>query len=160
MSTKKVMMQRMIRSYKDESGDQEVDTHKDAKWAAGKGMELPKPPTALDILARQFSDAARQEVRRDAVTGKPYRANHAIMVPQPGGQMALWIDSDEAPWQRMHLSLVQLRELMVCDGLLLTLDADHWNRMHASEEPIQMPMDFTDDIEWRKNAPDEGEEAA
>jgi hypothetical protein len=32
---------------------------------------------------------------------------------------------------------------------------DHWNSIHPDEEPIQIPMDLTLDIEWRKNAPDE-----
>ena len=40
---------------------------------------------------------------------------------------------------------------MVDDGLQLTFDADHWNNAHPNEEPIAIPLDFTDDIEWRKN---------
>lgn len=32
---------------------------------------------------------------------------------------------------------------------------DHWNSVHATEEPIQLPMDLTFDIELRRNAPDE-----
>ncbi len=47
------------------------------------------------------------------------------------------------------------RELMVGDGLQITYDQDHWNSIHPNEEPITLPMDFTDDIEWRKNGPDE-----
>ena len=42
---------------------------------------------------------------------------------------------------------------MIGDGLQLTLDADHWNRIHPAEKPIQIPLDFHDDVEWRKNAP-------
>ena len=49
---------------------------------------------------------------------------------------------------------------MVGDGLQLSLDADHWNNIHDGEEPIEIPMDLTDDIEWRKNAPDDESEAA
>lgn len=49
---------------------------------------------------------------------------------------------------------------MVGDGLQLSLDADHWNRLHEDEEPIVLPMDFTDDVEWRKNAPDDSEQVA
>ena len=55
----------------------------------------------------------------------------------------------------MLKSLVQRREQMVGDGLQLTLDALHWNSIHPSEEPINLPLDFTDDVEWRINAPDE-----
>ena len=38
--------------------------------------------------------------------------------------------------------------------------ADHWNSIHPNEEPIQIPMDLTDYIEWRKNAPDESPKAS
>ena len=58
----------------------------------------------------------------------------------------------------MLKSLVNRREQMVGDGLQLKFDEDHWNSIHPDEEPINLPMDFTMDIEWRKNTPDEDEE--
>ena len=60
----------------------------------------------------------------------------------------------------MVKSLFTRREQMIGDGLQLTFDADHWNTIHDDEEPIVVPMDFTDDIQWRKNAPDEDEKAS
>jgi hypothetical protein len=37
----------------------------------------------------------------------------------------------------------------------------HWNRINEEKEkPIEMPMDFTDDVQWRINTPDNKEEAA
>jgi hypothetical protein len=47
------------------------------------------------------------------------------------------------------------RNQMIGDGLQLTLDADHWNRIHPDEKPIQIPLDFYDDVQWRKNSPKE-----
>ncbi len=55
----------------------------------------------------------------------------------------------------MHKSLQLRREQMVGDGLQLTFDADHWNNIHPGEEPIVMELDFTLDVEWRKNGPQE-----
>jgi len=153
--TKHQEMQRIIRRYKDETGEKEVDMHKIAKYAVEMGFPLPKLTSQLDLLARQFSQAAREEVRTDRSTGRPYRANHAYMTSQGGEQLTLWVDIDEAPRFPMQKSLVNRREQMVGDGLQLTLDADHWNSIHPDEEPIHMPMDFTDDVEWRKNAPEE-----
>jgi hypothetical protein len=49
---------------------------------------------------------------------------------------------------------------MVGDALQLTLDVTHWNRVHEGEDPIVMPLDFTDDVEWRLNAPDQDDKAA
>ena len=151
MASKTKQMQRMIRQYKDETGEKEVDMHKVAQWAAGKGWPLSQPTDPIEVLAKQFSRAARQEIRRDKATGLPYRANHAVY--QPGSQLCFWVDIDEAPRRPMLKSLVTRREQMVGDGLQLTLDGEHWNRIHSDEEPIVMPMDFTDDVEWRKNAP-------
>jgi hypothetical protein len=57
----------------------------------------------------------------------------------------------------MLVSLVSRREQMVSDGLMLSYDEDHWNSQNPKEEPIQLPMDLTFDIELRRNAPDEEE---
>jgi hypothetical protein len=146
--------QRIIRRYKDETGEKEVDMHKIAIYARDMGYPLPKLVSQLDLLARQFSQAAREEVRVDRSTGHPYRVNHAYTKQADDGkQMTLWIDIDEAPRFPMHKSLITRREQMLGDGVQLTLDADHWNSIHPAEEPIAIPMDFTDDVEWRKNAP-------
>jgi hypothetical protein len=32
--------------------------------------------------------------------------------------------------------------------------------VHPNDEPIVMPMDFTEDVEWRKNTPGEEKDAA
>ena len=158
--TKKRDMQRLIRHYKLESGVQEVDMHEVAKYARKMGWPLPKPKDPLDLLARDFAQAAREEIRHDKTTGRPYRANHALQVWQGGTQLTLWIDIDEAPRKPMLKSLINRREQMVGDGLQLTLDADHWNSLHSDEEPIVLPLDFTDDVEWRKNSPDSETKAA
>ncbi len=160
MSTKRRQMQKLIRFYKDETGEKEVDMHKIAAYAVKKGWQLPKPADPIDLLAKQFSSAAREEIRHDSTTGRPYRANHAMTTVQGTKQLTLWIDIDEAPRKSMLKSLINRREQMVGDGVQLTLDADHWNSIHPNEEPIVMPMDFTDDVEWRKNAPDEEGKAA
>lgn len=104
-------------------------------------------------LAEKFARAAREEIRHDPTTGRPYRANHAVTTTQGGQQLVFWVDIDEAPRKIMKKSLVQRREQMVGDGLQLSLDADHWNARHSDEKPIE--IDLTDDVTWRKNAPEE-----
>lgn len=74
--------------------------------------------------------------------------------------MTLWADIDLAPRPFAKKAFVQRREQMVGDAVQLTLDADHWNAVNPTEEPINMVMDFTDDVEWRLNAADEEDEAA
>jgi len=49
---------------------------------------------------------------------------------------------------------------MVGEAVQLTLDVNHWNSVNPFEDPIFMPMDFSDDVDERLNAPDDGEMAA
>src|SRR3990172_9378694 len=95
--SKRQEMQRLIRAYKDETGKREVDMHQVAIYAHKKGWPLPKPPSALDLLTKQFTQAAGDEIKYDAKTGKPYRVYHAV--PVNNGQLSLfvYVDIDEAP---------------------------------------------------------------
>lgn len=160
VATKAQEMQSIIRRYREETGEESIDMHDVAKYAVRMGWPLPKPKTPIDLLAEQFSSAAREEVRRDEVTGRPYRANLAVTTWQGSQQMTLWTDIDLAPRKVAHKSFQQRREQMVGDAVQLTFDVMHWNRVNESEEPIQMPMDFTDDVQWRINAPADDQEAA
>jgi hypothetical protein len=112
------------------------------------------------MLTRQFTDAAREVIEYDKTTGKPYRVYHALKTSHGGTQLHFFIDIEEATRMQMHVSLMSRREQMVSDGVMLTYDQDHWNTSHPTEEPIQLPLDLTFDIELRKNAPDEDEGAA
>lgn len=160
MATKKQAMQNIIRMYREKTGNQSVEMHEVAKFAADMGWPLPKPKNPIDLLAEHFSSAAREEIRKDEVTGRPYRANLAVTTWHGSNQMTLWTDIDEAPRHIAHKSFIQRREQMVGDAVQLTFDAMHWNRVNQNEEPIVMPMDFTDDVKWRINAPDQDTEAA
>lgn len=160
MAKKSQEMQSIIKRYKQETGQASVDMHDVAKYAVSMGWPLPKPKTALERLAEQFSGAAREEVRRDEVTGKPYRANLAVTTWQGSQQTTLWTDIDDAPRNIAHRSFQQRREQMVGDAVQLTFDVMHWNRVNEAEEPIVMEMDFNDDVQWRINSPGDDEKAA
>ncbi|MDO8879036.1 MAG: hypothetical protein Q8M24_15335 [Pseudolabrys sp.] len=143
--------QRFIRHYKETTGEKELDMRKVAQFAKEMGWEMPKPPSEIDMLAKLFTEAAHEERKYDKGTGQPYRVYHAIPV---SGQPSLfaYIDIDEANRRQMHMSSNIRREQMVSDGLNLVLDLDHWNSINPAEEPIQIPMDLTLDIEIRKAA--------
>jgi len=149
--TKSEQMQQFVRLYREETGEIDVNMTKVAEYALKKGWTPPKPSSPTEILARQFTDAMRVELKTDKSTGHPYRVNHAYV---PRGQTTLWFDIDDLNTTRskMQISLINRREQMVGDGLQLTFDADHWNAIHLSEEPIRMPLDFTEDINERKAA--------
>jgi len=152
--TQKQVMQDIIRRYKLKTGETEINMKDVARFAASLGVKLPNPKDPLDTLAEKFAAVAREEIRHDTQTGRPYRANHAVRVGYGSHQYHLWIDIDEAPRKTMHKSLIMRREQMV-GGVQLTLDAMHWNNINPKEEPITIPLDFTEDIEERLNTPEE-----
>jgi hypothetical protein len=148
MANKHREMQHLIVEWKKVTGNTEIDMHQVAEFAVKKGWPLPAPITALDRLARDFSQAAREETRTDDKTGQPYRVYHAY--PRTGGQGTfLWIDIDEAPRQIMVKSTVMRREQVVGDMVQLTLDLNHWNRKNPNEAPIPLVTDLTDDVNER-----------
>lgn len=151
--TRKQEMQRIYRHYKELTGKTEVSMHEVVRFAVSKGWPLPKPVDPYDRLAKDFSEAAREEVRHDKKTGRPYRANHAFTETREGQQQTLWVDIDETPRRYMLKSAIQRREQMVGDAYQLSLDLDHWNSIHPKDQPIILPLDLTEDVEWRKNAP-------
>lgn len=153
MATKQQEMQKFIRHYRQISGVAAWDMHDVAKLAEKMGWKLPKPVSPLEMLAKEFSKAAREETRVDSKTGHPYRVNHAF-TSDDGKQMTLWVDIDEAPRKLMLKSAHSRREQVVGDLVQLTFDLDHWNRVNSADEPIVVPLDFNDDIEWRKNGGD------
>jgi hypothetical protein len=161
MATKPQELQRWIRQYRQESGIKEVDHHDLAVWLKAKGWPMPTPANPIDMLAKQISEAARQETRRDSATGRDYRAYHCFKVPQPNGtQLHLWVDIDEATRSQMWKSLINKREQMVGEAVRVADDQDHWNRINPSQEPINVPLDFGPDVEWSRNAPGEDEKAS
>jgi hypothetical protein len=160
MSTKHQRMQKFMRYYKEQTGEKELDMHKVAAFAEKNNWKMPKPKTPVELLAQEFSDAARVELKTDTATGKSYRVNHAYPIRQGKGSMTLWlwVDIDEAPRKTMLKCLINHREQMVGEAIQISRDTEHWNRIHPREEPIQIPLDFTDDVIWRENAPSEDEE--
>lgn len=153
--SKRQEMQRFIRHYKDQTGETEIDMHKVAELAQKMGWRMPIPPSPLDLLAKQFTQAASEETEYDEDTGKPFRIYHAI--PAGTGELNLfhYIDIADANRGQMHKAAVIRREQMVRDGLQLTLDLDRWNKINPTEKPIELPMDLTLDIEIAKHADDD-----
>ena len=158
--SKRKEMQRLIRAWRDETGEPGIDMHRVANWAVAKGWPLPRPQSPIDILAKQFTDAGRDQIEHDPETGNPYRLYHPVPVKIGEQLVFLWYDIHEATRNVMHKSAVNRREQMVSDGVQLTFDLMYWNKSHPGEQPIELPMDLTDDIQWRMNAPKDDDKAA
>ena len=148
MSTKAQRYQNFIRYYKEQTGKKEINMHEVAKFAHKMGWALPKPVDPMDLLAKEFSDAARQETRRDKETKRTYKASLAITKRLPDGrQTAFWFDVDEnPPRHRMVKGLHLYREQMVGEAVIGTNTAEHWNRLHPDQRALDFITDLTDEI--------------
>ena len=162
MSTKPQRFQRFLGYYREQTSKKEVDMHDVARFAQKMGWSLPVPPSPLDVLAKQFADAAREELRIDKKTKRPYRANLSLRKTLPDGkQQSLWIDTDDE--HRRHVmvkALNRYREQMVGEAVMGTNTADHWSRVNQDQRRIDFETDFGPDVKWRSNEPQEGEQKA
>ena len=157
MATMNEKRQRFIRYYKEVKNQQEVNMHDVALFAKDMGWKMPVPPDPLDMLAKQFSEAAGEETRVDKETKRVYKANLAITErAKDGRQLTLWIDVDDnPPRHRMVKGLHLYREQMVAEAVIGVNTADHWNRKNPDQIALPFETDLTDDVNWRLNAPDE-----
>lgn len=153
--TKNQEIQRLKDLYKKEQNIKEIDIHLFIQWVIKKGYPVPDPPTAEELLAREFTRAIKEEKRRDKDTGKEYRVNYAFSTDGKGNGV-FWVDIDEAPRKHIEKVVIQRREQMVGDAYQLVLIQDHWNSRNPHEEPLNVPLDFFPDVQWKKNSEDEG----
>jgi len=162
MTTKREQLQRLINLYTDETGDGLLDMSKVAEWAMKRGVAAPKPKTPRDLLAAELAQAAREDHRRDPSTGLSYRRYHALKVRDSvGNQGTLWVELEKATRPQMHTSLTSRRQQMVGDATQLKIDELIWNNRNPDQPPIQLVMDFSDDVEERLHSPGiDGQEAA
>jgi hypothetical protein len=157
--SKRQERQRFIRYYREKTGETEIDMRKVAEMAKDMGWSMPRPPSDVELLSKQFAEDAQAERRSDEKTKRPYRVYHALPAGPKQLNLFVYVDIDEATRPQMHKSAVNRREQMVSDGYNLQLDLDHWNSSNADQEPIELPMDLTLDIDIRK-ASDDGEDDA
>jgi len=152
--SKNEQLQAMTQLYKTETGSKMVDMEAVADWTILRGATLPKPKSARELLVAQLSDAARAEYKQDSKTGLSYRANHALRGTRTDGrQYTLWVDIEDASRPQMLWSLSNRRQQMVGDAVHLKIDEMIWNGQHPTDEPIQLVMDLSDDVEERLNSP-------
>jgi hypothetical protein len=125
-----------------------------SRAAIAKGWPVPPPVSGEERLAKQFADAEREEIRYDKGTKRPYRANLAMTQRLKNGtQLAFWIDTDEATRSQMVLAMAKYREQMLGEAVIGTNTVDHWNRTNPTQQPLPFPLDFTEETQWRLNAP-------
>src|SRR3546814_4233525 len=138
-------MQAIFDRYTEEVSADPVSLDEVAAWAVGQGLYRPAPRDIVKICRDALADSLRQERRIDAA-GRKYRAKHSVRSWIGGQQFSLWADIDTAPRPFLEKSFGQRRKAIADDCFQIKQDVDHFNDEHPAEEPIQMIIDFTDDV--------------
>lgn len=145
MATFAEQMQNIFQAYVDEIGSEPVSLDAVAEWAVSKGLFYPTPRSVLKLCREALADGLRQEKRLDS-SGRWYRAKHPVRKNVGGIQLTLWADIDDAPRVHMEESFAQRRKSIVSDCYQIKQDVDHFNEHRGGDKPIQMILDFAEDV--------------
>lgn len=149
MPTYREQLQRVWHEFEKENGQVPATAREAVQWGVQKRMiEVPEVDP-LAKLAEDMSTALREEYATDR-EGRRYRVNHAVRVMRGGVQHTFWAMMADAPREHMQKAFIQRREQIVGDCVQLATDVEAYNAMRSEQEPIQMLLDFRDDVEERR----------
>jgi len=133
------------RKYEAVHGEEPHTVRECFDWALSAGLWRPRPQDVAKIFGRDMSEALRQEMRVDE-QGRQYRAKHCVREVKGGVQLTFWNDIDRAPRAFMEKSFQQRRQGIVRDSYQLKMDVDHFNEYRSTLKPIQLILNFEDDV--------------
>ena len=149
---KEQLRQRIWQQYREQVSPDPVDLQTVAEWAIRQGLWAPRPMDLHRSLANDLAQALREEKRIDE-SGREYRANIPVRQrAKDGAPLFEWADIDDAPRLHVEKSVQQERRSIASDCYALLMKVEHYNEAHPSEEPIQLILDFEEDVEEMKIA--------
>jgi hypothetical protein len=152
MATYKEQLRNIWKQYREEVSGSPADLKDVAAWALKKGLWKPRPIDLHASFAGDLSDALRDEKRIDE-KGREYRANIPVRVkPKNGPPLFVWADIDDAPHSHVVKSIQQERRSIASDCYALVMKADHYNDAHPAQKPIEVFLNFEEDVEEAKIA--------
>ena len=138
-------LQRIAEDYRKAGQEWPATAHDIAGWAIREGRWQPSRSDMISQCADQIARAMREEYIIDP-QGRKVRAKHVAREKRDGGQVALWDDIRTADRQHMMLALQQRRQQIVGDCRQLKTDVDSYNENGNKGVPIQIVLDFTEDV--------------
>jgi hypothetical protein len=116
-----------------------------AAWAIAEKLWSPQRSTLIGQCAELLSRAMREEYITDP-QGRTVRAKHAARLKREGEQAVLWEDIRTAAPEHIQIAFQQRRQQIVGDCRQLKTDVDSYNDNTNLGTPIQLVLDFTDDV--------------
>lgn len=141
-------MQRLVADYREEGGAWPASARDIAKWMIRTNRWDKGESTLIEICARDVARAMREEYHTDP-QGRRVRTKHAAKFPAPGaedGQLTIWDDIRTAPREFMERAFMGRRNQVVGDCIQLNTDVKSYNENKCKDNPIQLLLDFTDDV--------------
>ena len=151
MATETELLQQLWKVYAFEHEHLPTSAREVVEWAVREGKLTLPSIDPLDVLAGQMARALREEYAVDE-DGRRYRVNHAVRVTKNGVQTTFWGIMGFAHRSHMEKAFTQRREQVIGDCLQLQIDVDAYNAKNKSEPPIQLILDFSDDVAERRAA--------
>ena len=138
--------QRLVREYRESGMPWPATTHDIARWAHREGkIERPTEEALVAKTAEQIAKAMREEYFTDD-KGRSVRAKHAARVGVRGRMRMLWDDIRTASSQHLGTAFQLRRQQIVGDCKQLKVDVDWFNEYRTPPQPVQLVLDFTDDV--------------
>ena len=142
-------MQRLVDKYR-KAGNKWPATAKDmAVWMVREKHWEPPRDTVIARCAEDIAKALREEYYTDA-QGRRVRTKHAARLRGGQQQMVMWDDIRTGARRHMEISFNQRREQVVGDCCQLKTDADSYNENGNPGPPVQLLLDFTNDVAERE----------
>lgn len=138
-------MQKIWAQYESSGMPVPATKHEVAAWAVHNGLWKPRPVDVITQCANDLAKALREEYKTD-IKGRRVRTKHVVKTKEDGKQLYLWADIDSAPRDHMVKAFSQRRKQVVGDCHQLKTDVDYYNDKNESVAPIQVVLDFTDDV--------------
>lgn len=139
--TKREQLLRIRDEFRSAHGNSPASSREMADWAVANGKyKLPDRATERRC-AEDLSDAMRLDMMT-VESGRRVRTMHAW----PSGQGTLWDHIRTITRDNMALSVALKRNGIVGEIKQIKIDLDFFNDLHADEAPVQMSLNFENDL--------------
>lgn len=161
--TKTELLQMIVQEYRDTGETWPIDRKTIASWAVRSKRWIAPFKTSIDLCAEELARAMRQEMFMDP-QGRLVRKKHPVPKLQelPDGtheQLFFWHDITEWTREQAQSGFQYNRTQILGDCKRLVTDVDRYNEnWNKSGVPVQMCLDFEDDIEEWKYSQDTDDE--
>lgn len=138
-------LQKVVQQYQAAGQPWPASARQIAAWGYEQKLLVPYPSTII----KQFADDVARAMREEYVVdpqGRTVRAKHAARIKLDDGQLTLWADIRTADPKHMKIAFQQRRQQIVGDCRQLKVDVDSYNDNANPTKPIQLVLDFTQDI--------------